>query len=100
MCRRVWAHADATIAALPLDAVGEVPWWPEGDRELSLHQAMVHVLVDVARHAGHADILRETIDGTVGMDPRWPNLPPVDDHWWEEHRATIEAAARRAGDVP
>ena len=100
VCRRVWAHADATIAALPLDAVGEVPWWPEGDRELSLHRALVHVLVDVARHAGHADILRETIDGTVGMDPRWPNLPPVDDRWWDEHRDTVEAAARRAGDVP
>ena len=33
-CRRVWAHSDATIDALPLEAVGEVPWWPEGEREL------------------------------------------------------------------
>jgi Protein of unknown function (DUF664) len=28
--RRAWAHADATIEALPLDAVGHVPWWPAG----------------------------------------------------------------------
>ncbi|MFZ2444500.1 MAG: DinB family protein, partial [Ilumatobacteraceae bacterium] len=47
MYRRVWAHSDETISALPLDAVGEVPWWPEGDRELSLAQAMVHVISDV-----------------------------------------------------
>jgi hypothetical protein len=98
VCRRVWAHADATIAALPLDTVGEVPWWPEGDRELSLHQAMVHVLVDVARHSGHADILRETIDGTTGMDPRWPNVAPGDEAWWQAYCDQVEDAARRAGD--
>ena len=99
MCHRVWAHADATITALPLDAVGEVPWWPAGDRALTLHRALVHVIADVDRHAGHADILRELIDGRVGADPRWSNLPPVDDNWWAQHRDTIEAAARRAGDV-
>jgi hypothetical protein len=98
VCRRVWAHADATIAAHPLDAVGEVPWWPEGDRELSLHRALVHVIADVDRHAGHADILRELIDGTVGADPRWSNLPPFDDVGWNDHHARVEAAARRAGD--
>ena len=27
--RRVWAHSDATIEALELDAVGDVPWWPQ-----------------------------------------------------------------------
>ena len=26
--RRAWAHSDATIDALPLDAIGHVPWWP------------------------------------------------------------------------
>ena len=30
-CRRVWAHSDATIDAIPLEAMGEVPWWPEGE---------------------------------------------------------------------
>jgi hypothetical protein len=96
-CRRIWAHADATIAELPLDAVGEVPWWPEGDRSLSLHRALVHVIADVDRHAGHADILRELIDGGIGADPRWPNVPPVDDAWWQAYRDRVEAAARQAG---
>jgi hypothetical protein len=97
-CHRAWAHSDATIDALPLDAVGEVPWWPEGDRELSLHRALVHVLADIQRHAGHADILRELIDGAVGVDPRWSNLPPGDDHWWAGYRDRVAAAAFEARD--
>lgn len=98
-CRRAWAHADATIEELAIDAVGEVPWWPEGDRELSLHRALVHVLTDVYRHASHADVLRESIDGAVGMDRRWSNLPAGDQPWWADHRAKVEAAARQAGEV-
>jgi hypothetical protein len=95
--RRVWAHSDATIHALPLDAVGEVPWWPEGEREVTLHRALVHVTVDVYRHAGHADIVRELIDGAIGTDPRWPNLPPADETWWARYHDKVEAAARQAG---
>jgi Protein of unknown function (DUF664) len=36
--RRVWAHSDATIDTLPLDAVGQVPWWPPDRREVTLHR--------------------------------------------------------------
>ena len=39
--RRAWAHSDATIDALPLDAIGHVPWWPEGRREVTLHSILV-----------------------------------------------------------
>ena len=95
-CRRVWAHSDATIDALPLEAIGEVPWWPEGQRAVSLHEALVHVTADLYRHAGHADILREMIDGTVGADRRWSNLPPGDEAWWTNYRNKIEAAALEA----
>jgi len=98
-CRRIWAHSDATIDALPLDAMGEVPWWPEGNRAITLQRALVHVLVDVSRHAGHADILRESLDGAVGADPRWSSLPPNDDAWWQDHRRRLEDAARQADDV-
>jgi Protein of unknown function (DUF664) len=95
-CHRAWAHSDATIDALPLDAVGEVPWWSEGRRELSLHRALVHVVADVQRHAGHADLLRELIDGAVGADRRWSNLPPGDGAWWAGYRDKVEVAARQA----
>ena len=51
--------ADATITELPLDAPGEVPWWPEGRRAVTLHRILVHMTVETARHAGHVDIVRE-----------------------------------------
>jgi hypothetical protein len=60
---------------------------------------LVHVITDVYRHAGHADILRESIDGAVGADPRWSNLPPGDENWWANYRDTVEAAARHAGEA-
>ena len=98
-CRRAWVHSDATIDALSLDDVGEVPWWPEGDRRLSLHRALVHVITDIYRHAGHADILREMIDGTVGASRRWSNLPTGDEIWWADYRKKVEAAALERGQV-
>jgi uncharacterized damage-inducible protein DinB len=91
------AHADATIEALPLDAVGEVPWWPAERRQVTLHQVLVHLCVETARHAGHADILRELLDGTAGQRPYDPNLPQRTAQDWAAHRARIEAAAREAG---
>ena len=64
--RRAWKHADATIAALPLDATGTVPWWGASGT-VSLGRILVHMTAETQRHAGHADIVRELIDGTVGL---------------------------------
>ncbi len=96
----VAAHSDATIEALDLDAVGEVPWWPPERRSVTLHGILVHVLAETARHAGHADILRELIDGAAGAAPGDPNLTGRTDAEWATHRARIEAAARAAGGRP
>jgi len=93
---RAWAHSDATIEALALDAIGRVPWWPEDRREVTLHRILVHVIAETERHAGHADIVRELIDGTAGLRPDNDNLPPGDQAWWEGHRARLERAAREA----
>ncbi|MYS18860.1 Protein of unknown function [Streptomyces sp. DvalAA-14] len=46
-----------------LDAAGRQPRWEE---EVSLRMVMIHVLLEYGRHNGHADFLREGIDGTVG----------------------------------
>jgi hypothetical protein len=56
--RRVWAHSDATIEELPLDARGNVPNWPEERRHPTRHTLLVHAIAETARHAGHADIIR------------------------------------------
>jgi uncharacterized damage-inducible protein DinB len=46
-----------------LDVLGHQARW---DEEVSLRLVMIHVLMEYARHNGHADFLRESIDGTVG----------------------------------
>jgi len=93
--RRVWAHADATIIELPLDAPGRVPWW--GDRgDVTLHLILIHVIAETSRHAGQADIVRELIDGAAGLRKDNDNLPPVDKAWWDSYRDKVERAARDA----
>ena len=64
--RRTWAHSDATIDTLPLDAIGHVAWWPADQNQVTLHHILVRVATETARHAGHADILRELVDGLTG----------------------------------
>jgi len=93
---RVWAHSDATIDALGLDAIGHVPWWPPNDNEVTLHRILVHMIAETDRHAGHADIVRELIDGAVGLRADNDNLPPVDQAWWESYRGRLEQVAQQA----
>lgn len=95
--RRAWAHSDATIDALALDAIGHVSWWPDDRSEVTLHRILVHVIAETHRHAGHADIVRELIDGTVGFRKDNDNLPPGDQAWWENYRSRLERVAREAG---
>ena len=94
--RKAWAHAAETFAAGDASTVGRVPWWPEERAEVTLHQILVHMVTETARHAGHVDIVREMIDETIGMRPEAPNLPD-DDFDWPAHVARVEEAARAAG---
>jgi uncharacterized damage-inducible protein DinB len=94
---RAWAHADATIDALPLDAPGRVPHWPDKRAEVTLHQILVHVIAETHRHAGHADVVRELIDGTVGLRVDNDNMAEGDEAWWADYQARLEGAARAAG---
>ena len=89
--RRVQAFADETIDALPLDAIGRVAHW--GGAEVTLHEILVHKTADLQRHAGHADILREQVDGAVGLLPGHSNLP--DDTDWPAYLARLTAIADR-----
>jgi len=92
--RRVWEHADATIDTLAIDAPGHVPWWPRP--EVKLLNILVHILTETNRHAGHADILREQLDGAVGTDAQSTALEEYDAPYWENHCTRIEQAARAA----
>jgi hypothetical protein len=91
--RRAWTHSDATIDTLPLDAVGHVPWWPADRKAVTLHKILVHMIAETHRHAGHADIVRELIDGAVGLRDGNDNMAPGDAAWWESYRNRLERAA-------
>ncbi|MFD8591039.1 DUF664 domain-containing protein [Streptomyces sp. NPDC059637] len=95
--RRTWEHSDATITALPLDAPGHVPWWPEPCPNTNLFAVMVHVLGESIRHAGHADILREGLDGRTGL--RAEHEKQIDDEARAAYCAKIEQAARSAAPI-
>jgi uncharacterized damage-inducible protein DinB len=95
--RRVWAHSDGTLDVLELDAIGHVPWWPPEHSETTLHRVLVHMISETERHAGHADIVRELIDGTAGLRPDNDNMAPGDQAWWESYRDRLERVAREAG---
>ncbi|MFB7209397.1 DinB family protein [Streptomyces sp. NPDC056255] len=94
---QAWEHSDTTIETLALDAIGHVPWWPSERHEVTLHHILVRVISDTQRHAGHADIVRELIDGSVGYTRSQDSLPPGDQAWWESHRRRLEDVAREAG---
>jgi hypothetical protein len=65
--------------------------------EVTLHRILVHVLAETNRHAGHADIVRELIDGAAGLRPGNDNLASTDPAWWQNYRDQLERAAQRAG---
>jgi uncharacterized damage-inducible protein DinB len=95
---RVAAHADATIEALDLDDEGHVPWWPDDRNPVTLHLLLVHMVAEMNRHAGHADIVREMIDGAAGLRHGVDNLPDVDAAWWDSYLERVDAAAREVAD--
>jgi hypothetical protein len=88
-----WEEAARTFDALDLEAVGRVPHWPEDRHEVTLHQMLVWVVAETHRHAGHADILRETVDGLAGHRPDVSSLPEGYD--WEAHVQRVEEVALR-----
>jgi hypothetical protein len=94
-CRRAWVHSDATIEECPLDARGTVPWWPEERRHPTMHTLLVHMIAETARHAGHADIIRECIDGAAGLLEGISNMPPeADAAAWKQHCDKLDKIAR------
>jgi Protein of unknown function (DUF664) len=94
--RRVWAHAAETFAACDLATPGRVPWWPAERADVTLHLILVRMVAETHRHAGHADIVRETIDHQVGDLPDSSSLPAGCE--WTAHHDRVEQAARDAAE--
>ena len=76
---------------LPLEAPASVPWWPEERRRTTFGHLVVRVVAETAQHAGHCDILRETVDGRGGRDAADIGA----DDWWTAYVGRIQEAADR-----
>ena len=87
--RAAWQHSDESIEQLGLDAPAEVSWWPEARRRTTLGSLLVRVLAETAQHAGHADIVREMIDGRAGSD----HDDAGDAAWWARYLERVQQAA-------
>ncbi|MGW7681390.1 DinB family protein [Kribbella sp. NPDC054772] len=81
------AHSDATVTELDLGTPGYIAHWPEGQRETTLGVLLIRVLVDTTQHAGHADILREQLDGRIG------NAASANDQFWRDRKVEVQQAA-------
>lgn len=84
-----WRHSDESIDQLGLAAPAQVEWWPADKRDTTLGLLLVRVVAETAQHAGHADILRETVDGGAGPDH--DDIGDAD--WWATYVADIQRAA-------
>lgn len=91
--RRAIGRANENIVALDLDAPVTVSWWSEEKRNTTLGRLLIHMNVETARHAGHLDIIRELIDGSIGDRKISPNLPPHNPEAWVTLRQKIQNAA-------
>jgi hypothetical protein len=89
--RSAWAHSDASITELGLGAPAHVAWWPPERRDTTLGLVLVRVVAETAQHAGHADILRELIDGRGGRD----HDEFGDAEHWARYVGRIQEAADR-----
>jgi Protein of unknown function (DUF664) len=66
-----------------------VAHWDEGDRETTLGVVLIMMVWEAAQHAGHADIIRELIDGTAGPD----HDEVFTEAGWQDYLAQVQAAA-------
>jgi uncharacterized damage-inducible protein DinB len=82
---RAAAETDAVIASIadlgqPVPVPKGVPWFPQDVDAWSVRWVLLHLIQETARHAGHADIVRESIDGATAFPlmaavEGWPASP-------------------------
>jgi uncharacterized damage-inducible protein DinB len=79
----VCARTEKAVPDLDLDAavpVPEAPWFPPDSPPWSVRWVLLHLVEEIARHAGHADIVRESVDGATAFPlmaavEGWPETP-------------------------
>jgi uncharacterized damage-inducible protein DinB len=83
--RRVAARTEEVVGGIatldqPVPVPRGVPWFPQDLDAWSVRWVLLHLIQETARHAGHADIIRESIDGAsayplMAAVEGWPETP-------------------------
>ena len=87
-------RTESIVRSLPVDhpvPVPDAPWFPKDVDAWSLRWVLLHLIQETGRHAGHADIVRESIDGATGFEllaaaEDWPDEP-----WLQKWRPAVAA---------
>lgn len=77
----------------PVPVPRDAPWFPKDVEAWSVRWVFMHLLEELARHAGHADIVREHLDGATMYEllaaaEGWPETP-----WLKPWKPAVQAAA-------
>jgi uncharacterized damage-inducible protein DinB len=72
--------AGITDLSQPVPVPKDVPWFPDDVESWEVRWVLLHLIEELARHAGHADIIREHIDGgtmypIMAAAEKWPESP-------------------------
>lgn len=86
--QRTTAETDAIVAGIAdlgqsVPIPQDTPWFPAEQKSWSVRWVLLHLIVETARHAGHADVIRETIDGATAFSlmaavEDWPASPWIE----------------------
>ena len=88
--RQAGTHSDLTVAELDLASPGHVAHWAEGHQETTLGVLLIRMVAETQQHAGHADIIRELIDGRIGGNEATVD---ADATFWHNRRTAVQEAA-------
>jgi uncharacterized damage-inducible protein DinB len=90
--REATVAADAVLDELELDSPAVVPWWIK-HRKTTVERLLLHMIAESHRHAGHLDIVREQLDGFIGLRPSAPNIADFTPDQWEEQHLRMKELA-------
>ncbi|PQZ97369.1 hypothetical protein CQ017_14040 [Arthrobacter sp. MYb224] len=93
--RKSIAFAEQTLDELNLESPAEVPWWSV-HRHTTVEHLIVHMIAETSRHAGHLDIVRELLDGQVGLREQARNIPGFSPEQWKQQRSTLQRIAEQS----
>ncbi|MGP5015737.1 DinB family protein, partial [Glutamicibacter ardleyensis] len=87
--RKSVAFAEAALDNLELASPAVIPWWSI-HRHSTVEHLIVHMIAETSRHAGQLDIVRELLDGQVGLREQALNLPSYSSAQWQEQYSHLQ----------